>query len=100
MLDAELQNTEKNFESQIQELLVQLTEAKVRYKDVKAMFVGQFEQVKEGQELAVAEAEHPRSKSEIQKYVDQKYKVDGGSALGLPISVLNLISEWIMFFSK
>jgi hypothetical protein len=92
LLEAELQNTKRDFESQICELHVQLKEAKMRYKDVKAMFVGQFEQVKEKQELAVAEAKHSRSKSEIQKYANQKFKVNGGFALGVPISVLNLSS--------
>jgi hypothetical protein len=43
---------------------------------------------------------HSKGKSEIQKYVDQNLKVDGGFALGLPISVLNLISEGIRSFSK
>jgi hypothetical protein len=66
----ELQNTKKDFECQIHELPVQLKEAMMRYKQVKAMFVGQFEQVKKEQELAVAEAKHPRSKNKIQKYVD------------------------------
>jgi hypothetical protein len=40
------------------------------------MFVGQFEQVKEEQELSVAEAKHSINKSEVQKYVDQKFKVE------------------------
>jgi hypothetical protein len=39
----------------------------------------------------------PRSKSEIQTYMDQSFKVDGDFALGLPISILNPISEGICF---
>jgi hypothetical protein len=39
---------------------------------------------------------HSRSKTEIQKYVNQTFKVDEGFALGLPISILNLISEEII----
>jgi hypothetical protein len=70
LLEAELQNAQKGFEGQIHELLVQLKEAKMRYKNVKAMFVGQFEQVKEGQELLLAEDKHSRNKIEIQKDVD------------------------------
>jgi hypothetical protein len=97
LLEAELHNTKKDFDGQIHELLVQLSEAKMRHEDVKAVFVGQLEQVKEKQELAVAEVKHSRSKSEIQKDVDQKFKVDRGFALGLPNSVLNPISEGIMF---
>jgi hypothetical protein len=100
LLEADMQKTKKDFEGQIHELLVQLKEAKMHYKDVKAVFEGQFEQVKEEQELAVAEAKHSRSKSEIRKCVDQKVKVDRGFALGLPISVLSLTSERIMFFKK
>jgi hypothetical protein len=56
LLETELHKPKKDFESQIHEVLVQLKEAKLRYKDVKAMFVGQFEQVKEEEELAAAEA--------------------------------------------
>jgi hypothetical protein len=100
LLEVELHNTKRDFEGQIHELVVQLKEAKMRYKDVKAMFVGQFEQVKEEQELAAAEAKHSRSKSEIQKYVDQNFKAEGGFVLGPPISLLNLISEGIISFSK
>jgi hypothetical protein len=48
----------------------------------------------------VAEAKRLRNKNEIRKYVDHKFKVDGGFALERPISVLNVISEGIMFFSK
>jgi hypothetical protein len=55
LLEAELQNTKKDFDGQIHELLVQLSEAQMRHEDVKAVFVGQLEQVKEEQELAVAE---------------------------------------------
>jgi hypothetical protein len=99
-LEAELQNTKKDFECQIHELFVQPKEAKMRYKDVKAMFVGQFEQVKEEQEPAVALARKPRGKSEIQKDVDQKFKVAGGFALGLSISVINLISDGVTSFSR
>jgi hypothetical protein len=43
---------------------------------------------------------HSRSKSEIQKYVDQSFKVDEGLALGLPISVVNVISKGIMSFNQ
>jgi hypothetical protein len=43
---------------------------------------------------------HSKGKSAIQKYVDHNFKVDVGFALGLPISVLNLISEAIRSFSK
>jgi hypothetical protein len=100
LLEAELQNTKKDFEGHIHELLVQLKETRMRYKDVKAMFVGQSEQVKEEQELAGAETKHSRDKSKIQKYVDHKFTVDRGFALGLPISVPNLISEGIMPFSS
>jgi hypothetical protein len=39
---------------------------------------------------------HSRSKSQIQKYVNQSFKVDGDFALGLPISILNLIWEDII----
>jgi small-conductance mechanosensitive channel len=99
LLEAEMQNTKKDFDGQIHELLVQLSEAQVRHEDVKAVFVGQLEQVKEEQELAVAEVKHSRSKSEIQKDVDQKFKVDGRFALGLLNSVLNPISEGIMFLN-
>jgi hypothetical protein len=67
LLETELYNTRKGFEGQIRELLLWLKEAKMRHKEVKAIFVGQFEQVKEEQELAVAEVKHSRSKSEIQK---------------------------------
>jgi hypothetical protein len=47
----------------------------------------------------VVEAKHSRNKSAIQKCVDQKFKIDGGFALVLKISVLYLISKGIMFFS-
>jgi hypothetical protein len=100
LLEAELQNTKNDFEGQIHELLIQPKEAKTRYKDVKAMSVGQFKQVKDEQWLAVAEARPSRSKSKIQKYVVQKLKVDGDFALRLPISVLSFISEGTMSFSK
>jgi hypothetical protein len=40
LLEGELQNTKKDFESQIHELLIQLKEVKMHFKDVKAMFVG------------------------------------------------------------
>jgi hypothetical protein len=43
---------------------------------------------------------HSKGNSEIQKDVDHNFKVDGGFALGLPISVLNLTSEGIRFFRK
>jgi hypothetical protein len=95
LCEAEMQNTTKDFESQIHQLLVPL-----RHKDVTAMFVGQFEQVKDGQELGAAEAKHSKSKNKVQKNVDHKFKFDAGFALGLPISVLNLISEGIMSFNK
>jgi hypothetical protein len=64
------------------------------------MFVGQLEQIKEEQEPAAAEVKQSRRKSEIQEYVDENSKVDGGFALGLSISVLNLIWEEIMFFGE
>jgi hypothetical protein len=39
---------------------------------------------------------HSTSRGEIQKYVNQSFKVDGDFALGLPISILNLIPEDII----
>jgi hypothetical protein len=45
----------------------------------------------------MAETKHLRSKSEVQKYVHQNFKVDRGFTVELPISVLNLISEGIIF---
>jgi hypothetical protein len=65
LLETELQNTKKNFEAQIHEPPVQLKEAMMRYKYVKAIFVGQSKQIKKEQEPAVAEAKYSRSKSEI-----------------------------------
>jgi hypothetical protein len=72
----------------------------MRYKDGQAMFISQCEQAKEQQELAMAEAKQSRSKSEIQKYVDRKFKVDGGFAFGPLIFVVNVILERIRSFNK
>jgi Ran GTPase-activating protein (RanGAP) involved in mRNA processing and transport len=67
LLEAELQKRKKDFEAQIHELLVQLKEVKLRYRDAKAMLVGQFEQVKEEQALAAAEAKRQEEQATMEE---------------------------------
>jgi hypothetical protein len=53
-----------------------------------------------GNQKTIKRSSHPKDKEEINQYVDDHFAIGETSALGIPVSVLALISRKIGEFSE